>query len=243
VKKILVLVLATAMLFVAGSAFALLSTTPHNLLNAANGVYDNTDANATMCGFCHIPHGAQGTAATVGAPLWARNNPAAATFTAYGTTLSGTTAGAPGVHSLTCLSCHDGVTAIGIVYKNGDTAGSPSVTYTMSGADQAAGVLSAAEFVIGQDLTNDHPVGIQYITGNAAGLGNLTAGTGGYYTIGTGAYRVYGATATTGNTGGTVECASCHDPHTSADMFLRGPDTTGATDYHATICQDCHSLK
>ena len=61
-----------------------------------------------VCVYCHTPHGANSTFA---GPLWNRTmkNPV---YTNYNSmTLVGEIS-TPGVNSLTCLSCHDGVTAI-----------------------------------------------------------------------------------------------------------------------------------
>jgi len=63
-----------------------------------------------ICVYCHTPHGANSTVA--GAPLWnrtVRNT----TFQIYDKirTLDRPIS-QPGPNSLTCLSCHDGVTAI-----------------------------------------------------------------------------------------------------------------------------------
>ncbi|MGK7344229.1 MAG: cytochrome c3 family protein [Candidatus Nitrospinota bacterium M3_3B_026] len=62
-----------------------------------------------VCVYCHTPHGAN---SQLDAPLWNRtkkNN----TYTLYNIPLqSGQSPTQPGVSSLTCLSCHDGTTAI-----------------------------------------------------------------------------------------------------------------------------------
>lgn len=61
-----------------------------------------------ICVYCHTPHAAN---ATINAPLWNRTI-RATTYTLYNQqTLSGEVS-QPGPNSLTCLSCHDGQTAI-----------------------------------------------------------------------------------------------------------------------------------
>lgn len=61
-----------------------------------------------VCVYCHTPHGAN---QNINAPLWNRTV-RTTTYTLYNQqTLSGTTT-QPGPNSLTCLSCHDGQTAV-----------------------------------------------------------------------------------------------------------------------------------
>ncbi|VAW90139.1 Cytochrome c family protein [hydrothermal vent metagenome] len=67
-----------------------------------------------VCVYCHTPHGANQTSGA-GMPLWNRTVDTGLTYQLYtdarATTLQQTST-APGPASLTCLSCHDGVTAI-----------------------------------------------------------------------------------------------------------------------------------
>ncbi|MCF6218359.1 MAG: hypothetical protein L3J62_09790 [Gammaproteobacteria bacterium] len=69
-----------------------------------------------VCVYCHTPHGAN-TSTGVGMPLWNRTVDVNLEFVPYNipTTLGlggEQTVTAPGPASLTCLSCHDGATAI-----------------------------------------------------------------------------------------------------------------------------------
>lgn len=74
-----------------------------NMSNRRNDYYE-------VCVYCHTPHGANSRAA---APLWNRTV-LASSYTTYNnaSSLTGSTITQPGPNSLTCLSCHDGVTAI-----------------------------------------------------------------------------------------------------------------------------------
>ena len=258
-KKIIVLV--AAFLLVASSAFATIANTKHNLTTAGTGITKTTDATATLCGFCHIPHG--GSTATTGLPLWARAIPATGSYTVYGSTgiagtsvtMSGTVINAPGTFSLTCLSCHDGSIGLGTITKNGVTS-SYAMTSTLPGGLTAGGAFQATNIdpvtgyspFIGTNLQNDHPVGFQYpaagytvpVAGGIPGIGVvLTTGASPYLTGANTATHYplfnYGATSAT-----TFECASCHEPHlentgTTRTKFLRSAN--------AGLCQDCHNLK
>ncbi|MBI5588207.1 MAG: hypothetical protein HY889_07570, partial [Deltaproteobacteria bacterium] len=115
-------------LAVAGSASALtvsdyptgavangIGNTRHNLGSFGNVIHTGEQASpflagkgtTEICVFCHTPHHTNTNLAP--APLWNRVN-VTATYTAYGTTLGGTSVTAVGGVSLACLSCHDGVT-------------------------------------------------------------------------------------------------------------------------------------
>ncbi|MCB1890232.1 MAG: hypothetical protein KDH20_21690 [Rhodocyclaceae bacterium] len=64
-----------------------------------------------VCVYCHTPHGAN---TRTSAPLWNRTqlDQTYQTYDELGTSTLTQTFTQPGVNSLTCLSCHDGVTAI-----------------------------------------------------------------------------------------------------------------------------------
>lgn len=61
-----------------------------------------------VCVYCHTPHGAN---QNIGAPLWNRTV-RATTYTLYTQQTLSQNATQPGPNSLTCLSCHDGQTAV-----------------------------------------------------------------------------------------------------------------------------------
>jgi len=87
---------------------------------------------------------------------------------------------------------------------------------------------------LGTDLRNDHPITIIYETARAATPTefNTQAITGTKITVGTvGPLPLYGSSTATA----TVECASCHNPHSNAQgSFLRKSNAGSA------ICLTCH---
>ena len=85
----------------------------------------------------------------------------------------------------------------------------------VNGTSDALAVLTTATHSVGTDMTNDHPVGLPI----PATTDYLAAQT---------TYPVFSA-------GNTVECASCHEPHTGAAgaKFLR---TAGVI-----ACDACHN--
>jgi hypothetical protein len=94
-----------------------IANTRHNMTQSTapaivvsmNGVRNNY---GEVCVYCHTPHGAN---RTIAAPLWNRTIKATnyQTYDELGTTtLTQEVTSTPGPASLTCLSCHDGQTAI-----------------------------------------------------------------------------------------------------------------------------------
>jgi len=96
-------------------------------------------AGGKICKVCHTPHNADSTVT----PLW-NHRLSNATYTLYSSpTLQGTMH-PPGRASKLCLSCHDGTVAI-------DSFNGASGTVFVSGSA-----------LIGTDLSNDHPVGVEW---------------------------------------------------------------------------------
>jgi predicted CXXCH cytochrome family protein len=250
-KKPITLFLVLALLLIGTSAFGQVALSRHNL-SSSNilGTPNTADPAATVCGFCHIPHG--GDTTITGVPLWARNLATHANiYVPYGgtvvggtgTTLAGTTVNQPGANSLTCLSCHDGTVGLNVLFKNGwqvlppyamaagsGYLGNPADSLDWAGYD--AGPTPTFNPVIGgaagSDLTNDHPVGIVY-TNAAPNIAGLDAIATVQALVPPLTFYDYGA-------GDTVQCASCHDPHSIVNpRFLRRAAST--------LCQDCHALK
>ncbi len=162
------------MLGVFGSAPALagISTTKHNLGSTGTGV-NKFDGTGELCVFCHTPHGAD-TSASV--PLWNRVLAAPTTYTTYNSlgtsSLDGATAPVGSV-SLACLSCHDGTQAMNVMINQpgsgGYNAAGSALSGLWTGLNQTTGKISAGIITnLGQDLRNDHPVGIQYAGGPKA---------------------------------------------------------------------------
>ena len=265
-----VLALLASSAFVPTMALAQIASTKHNLgttntIGGAN-VFSGT---SEICVFCHTPHGGDTSAAV---PLWNRTLAAPATYTTYdslGTsTLDGKTLPVGSV-SIACLSCHDGVQAMNSVINapgSGFAGDAAWLAGTWSGTRQSGGKInSTSAALLGTDLRNDHPIGIQYCGGGytvASGTGtcadpdfnapnSATIGSGKVFwvdTVGGTAGRektdmiLYNRTGTF-NSGGLadaggepfVECASCHDPHTNAQPTFLRTSNTGSR-----VCLACH---
>ena len=259
--------------------------TKHNLGSGPGPAGRNEVSDtAEVCVFCHTPHGG-----SVGAPvpLWNKRlgtagTPAGGgTYTTYASLQTPSLDGAVapvGSISLACLSCHDGTQAMdniinapgsgGIVADGGGNAGR---AFTWTGATvNAAGNLTSGAALLGTDLSNDHPIGIQYCGGGLTGAGTTVTGTCRdtdfvapltqsinanqvfwIETGGAGKQRtdlpLYVRPGETVATGPLVECGSCHDPHVSTGQT--GPTGTGRvagetflriSNASSAVCTACH---
>ncbi len=255
--------------------------TRHNLTQSFStlGNWMDTARNnyGEVCVYCHTPHGAN---TTIAAPLWNRTNKAN-TYTLYNIPLtSGQTPTNPGVNSLACISCHDGVTAIdSVINIPGSGRYNQAQETTVSQAflsnwklEGNPGPLSPGHadlqtcadrchnssifttksdlqfnvFVIGTDLTNDHPIGVQLPDTNVYDFKAPTGTSGALKFFDTNSngkpdkseVRFY-------NTGGgfEVECASCHDPHGvpsagPGSVFI--PSFLRVSNTGSVLCMTCH---
>ena len=215
----------------------------HNLSNLSNNTIKaqplSSDGTDQICIFCHTPH-----SATPDSPLWSRPDPAnPSIFQIYGNPLvisgglgadpSGQTTRSqyntadlyPNGASRMCLSCHDGVTAIGLL--------NDTTTINMLGATTLSGYNSAI------NLSTSHPVSFVYDTNVLADLVGFTGP--GY---GAGSY-VLPDTADAIDTPldgqSRMQCTTCHDPHDDTRAAIGLPfwrQTTGTP--YDDVCDACH---
>jgi predicted CXXCH cytochrome family protein len=170
-----------------------------------------------LCAPCHTPH--NGDSSVV--PLWSHKTATATSFRMYGAssdTMDASRALAPSAVSLACLGCHDGVTALDAF------GGNPGSGRTLLSEGYGA------HAVIGTDLSNDHPISIDYDSALARRDGELrdpaTAGSSG----------LGGSIEKDMLHRGKLECVSCHDVHDkerNEDMLLKSNDGSA-------LCLTCH---
>ncbi len=225
-RKWLIVTLAIA----AAGLLALMPATAQ--ADITNSVHDftGTGPNANFqnapgeCVTCHTPHRAQASRLiwnhTLSGQDWAWSDE---DTTLAGTSLAdGSVDTSPGTSKF-CLSCHDGTIAVGDVSAQVDW-GSTKITGNKVVTTNS-----------GLDLAGNHPIAIPYPSSPAAYNSITTA----ISTVGTDWVAIASIDGGTGvklftdGTGRGIECASCHDPHGTANTYL-----LRAT--RATFCSECH---
>lgn len=161
------------------------------------------------CVGCHVPHGGS-TNSDLDMPLWigsGADSNQVGNFTMYtSTTYQGGAVTNPDGSSLMCLGCHDGATRL---------VGDP---WRATGSQE-----------IGIDLSGSHPISFTYAT-SAGADDDIYASSTPVSQLDNGTIL---ATMLDGN--GKLQCASCHDVHTSVAMSLKFANDDGA------LCKACHN--
>ena len=218
-RKILLLTLAA--LLVASVAAATVVGTDHDLSTSGPGAQTNVNR---VCVFCHTPH--QAAAANGQDPLWNHTLSAVASYGVYAsvtmnaapTDIGGAVAGSASVSNL-CMSCHDGTIAVHSLYNPPNEV--VSVTITAGGNVDGSGIISGTPLV-GTSLADDHPINFTYDTALATADGELNdpASTPAVAAL---------------LFGGSVQCASCHDPHEDVLQPFMVIDNA-----QSALCTTCH---
>jgi len=151
----------------------------HNLSVSGPGTVKGV-TEGEICIFCHTPH-----TASSDAPLWNRYD-SGKVYIPYSSTTLKAVVGQPTGASKTCLSCHDGTVALGMVRSRAEI-----IPFT-----QVIGVQEN----LGTDLSNDHPISFRYDASLAASNMQLKDPA-----ALTGNVRL--------DRDSQMQCTSCHDPH------------------------------
>jgi hypothetical protein len=174
-----------------------------------------------VCVFCHTPHGANVDAVLVGdAPLWNQDiNDAAQDYGAYDSLTFDATdivnvTRATYSSTLLCLSCHDGTVAPGSFYNAPNPEPNPAGLSAITGSAD-----------VGISIADDHPVNFTY----QSSIDNLD----------TGLQPAASVTAFL-DSGGMVQCSSCHDPHDNAATPDPNVDFMKDTLVGSALCINCH---
>jgi len=192
---------ASVFLLLASSSLAVddVASTLHNLSSSGTSEFKSLTADE-ICAFCHTPH-----VTAPESPRWNRGA-SGRTFTEYGSSTSKAVRSQPRGSSLLCLSCHDGTVALG------DVAG------RLRGNDRRATFLQGRAN-LSTDLTDDHPVTIDYDSALQAANPEL----------------VHPSVIDLPLEEGRLECNSCHNPH-SSDF----PPFLHKTTQNGELCTSCH---
>ncbi len=211
----------------------------HNLSSGSSAsIKAASSGNTTseICVFCHTPHHSR-----MDAPLWNKTN-VTGPYTLYNKAYSDVlnklsggaypdaedpitgTGAAAHIKTRICLSCHDGMIALGNLVN---------VPYGLTGDIAMEGGITtmpqAAQGYIGTNLQDDHPVAIKHDSTKDPELKSTLSGSVRVYTVSP-------VNKTTDGTGsGYVECTSCHNAHDNEyGNFLVD------TNLGSNICTSCH---
>ncbi|MBL8332041.1 MAG: hypothetical protein JNM08_03015 [Rubrivivax sp.] len=265
--------MAALLLALTGTASAGIADTKHNLGNTSTqtnhvtGTGNSSTTTNEICVFCHTPHGADVTTPNA-PPLWNKRLNTGATYTTYATLNTPSLDGEVlpvGSISVACLSCHDGTQAMdNIINAPGsgqydDTGGGTNGrAYNWTGNVTTAGAMGTTTVAnLTSDLSNDHPIGIQYCGGGISGTGTTVSGsckdgdfvqdTARLKTMSLNGNQIFWVETGTADgvktrtdiplytrtfaagAGPSVECGSCHDPHVSEGQAGPNGQSAGAT--------------
>lgn len=223
---------------------------PHNLSSLSQNTIKAT-SETQICIFCHIPHGS-----TYQSTLWGRPDPIGGPFPTFdpsktkdpnsnfgiddaaivGTTLYGQ-GEYPNGASKMCLSCHDGVTAIGTLSNYDEIAINGSIGASMSSVGSTQHFGSGGSL----SLSTSHPISFVY-TQAVVNYLNSNSPTD---------IKFYNFTLPTSiklDSQNRVQCTICHEPHKDTRgtghvypfWRMAGKGANAAADYDLT-CRECHS--
>jgi predicted CXXCH cytochrome family protein len=173
-----------------------IAKTVHNLTPEGTGKFKETQKTG-LCVFCHTPHNANPQQA-----LWNRNV-SGVTYQLYSSSTLRADLNQPTGSSRLCLSCHDGLLAMG------------SLRTPPQGDALKLGVMSGAN-VLGTDLSTSHPISFVYDGALAAKHPGL---------VDPGSLP----TSVRLDSKKQMQCTACHDPHENRrSNFLRMDTANGA---------------
>lgn len=171
-----------------------------------------------ICEACHAPHNSVDH--VDGDPLWNHEKTAVTDYDLYAGYDMDATPGQPTGSSKLCLSCHDGTVAP-------DSFG--GVTGTVDITTIGAGLS------FGTDLSNDHPISIDYAAALAGG--ELKAETA---AVTWAAGGDPGTIAELLDSVGTVQCSSCHDVHNTKASDAADNNLLVVLNDASQLCLTCH---
>ncbi len=178
--------------------------TVHNLSASGPGTI-KAGTETEICIFCHTPHNSSPRK-----PLWNKESPGF-NYTPYSSSTAQAAPGQPDGASVLCLSCHDGTIALGnVLSRESGIAFSGGVSLMPPGRTNLT-----------QDLSDDHPVSLEYNSTLAASDGQLADPA-----VLTGPVQLQE---------GKLQCTACHDPHKNLySLFLTAPRR------YSDLCLYCH---
>jgi len=210
----------TVVIIVCGTLLGAGAVTSQTVVGTEHDLSSALPTSQRVCVFCHTPHQPEGPPQINTDPLWNHTLSTTASYGVYdsptfdGSSTISDIGGGQTVSNL-CMSCHDGTVGLGSLYNNPNLPGGEEVPTN-------AGTVISGNANMGTDLSNDHPINFTYDTALATADGGLVD-------------PATDPTVAGWLFAGTLQCASCHDPHDDTfHPFLR------ATNVQSALCIACH---
>jgi len=207
---------------ICGNSFGgTIATTKHNLSVTGPGTIKAV-TETQICIFCHTPHTSKPDT-----PLWNRNfDKVSATYIPYTSSTLNASPGQPTGASKLCLSCHDGLLALGDVMSREQPIQMQSGVTTIPPTSPG---------YVGEDLSGSHPV--SFIFNDSLASANNAQGDSPLHfpsTITDPDVRL--------DASSMVQCTSCHDPHNN-DSYVPDlvPPFWPKSTYEG-VCLVCHDI-
>lgn len=231
-------------------ALAQIHLTKHNLTGSDISMERRSGASSQICVFCHTPFGSDTSS---DGPLWNRSldEKSYNTYNSLGTSGISGVAAPIGSVSMACLSCHDGVQATNVMINTsdnvnaakelvvgGDTRNDHPVGVQYGGGATALSGPPQLPGPYSKDLMRDKTFSSAQMTIlNGQPVWWVDSMRGNFGVRDKADIQLYTRTDSMSLSGPApfVECASCHDPHSAAALFLRVPNVESA------ICKSCHA--
>ena len=124
--------------------------------------------------------------------------------------------------SLACLSCHDGTIGIDVIINEPNSSSATANNQTL--ANIYGGADPDSLKILGTDLRNDHPISMVYDVANDEQFNTIAS-------IEGAGLKLFNDPSLGAN---VVQCATCHNPHTTNETFLRVLNPGSA------LCLTCH---
>ena len=210
------------------------SNTSVNYRAANTDDITNYPRTSQICVFCHIPHRSSSEG-----PLWNRKSTSktfkhfsSATLAIDDPSMKGVTGyGQPNGSSRLCLSCHDGVTALGAVFSTPGSMTNVNIPFV----DAKRGLSGPDVTIAYETFSSHHPVSFTY---NAAVRNILRT------TYGKTEYRFSPTTNEVKlDRQEQMQCMTCHNPHQDQSDT---PDPTTpfwVSKTYAEVCVTCHNIE
>lgn len=184
-----------------------------------------------VCVFCHTPHHSSGEG-----PLWNRRATEVAFFKHYSSAtlsidnINASEYGQPNGSSRLCLSCHDGVTALGAIFTTPMSLSSQDIRFV----DVKSGYTGVDVTLGYETFSTHHPVSFKY-DANVRNILKTTYGKDYWYNP-PNQYEVKLDSRQ------RMQCTTCHDPHQDKSAVPSPTNPFWTSSDYITVCQTCHNI-